>query len=344
MLTLKGNPIEIGENTMKKIPLLLVLIMLVSLLGCAESHEHILESATCEKPAACTGCGKTVGDPLGHNWQDATCTSAQKCSRCGQLQGQPLGHEWVAATCTQPETCIGCKLEKGEPLGHSWNEAACTDKKTCSACGEQEGEPLGHTVTKWKAQQKSTCTEAGLEIGVCTTCGATVEQELPLLDHTPGEWKIIEQPDASKLLNGIRAKYCKVCGQEVENEYFFWTREEQESMYKAECKTYKYDEIARNPGKYKGEKAKFTGKVIQVMQSGSGSSIYYTLRVGIKRGYSYYDDVIYVTYTASETDARILEDDIITMYGKLNGEKTYETTMGASVTIPYFLAEYIDIK
>jgi hypothetical protein len=51
-----------------------------------------------------------------------------------------------------------------------------------------------------------------------------------------------------------------------------------------------------------------------------------------------------VTYTRkSTTESRILEDDIIAMYGKLAGLETYETIFGSSVTIPRFYAQYIDV-
>ena len=70
----------------------------------------------------------------------------------------------------------------------------------------------------------------------------------------------------------------------------------------------------------------------------------YVLRVDVTKNGRYYDDTVYVTYYADADDPRILEDDIITMYGTLEGEKTYETVMGASVTIPKFDAEYVEIN
>ena len=38
---------------------------------------------------------------------------------------------------------------------------------------------------------------------------------------------------------------------------------------------------------------------------------------------------------------KILEDDVITLWGTLDGTETYETIFGASVTIPRFEALYI---
>ena len=51
-------------------------------------------------------------------WANATCTSPRVCKSCGKTEGEPLGHEWEEATCTTPKTCQRCGETKGEPLGH----------------------------------------------------------------------------------------------------------------------------------------------------------------------------------------------------------------------------------
>ena len=112
--------------------------------------------------------------------------------------------------------------------------------------------------------------------------------------------------------------------------------------YIASCKTYKYKDIARNPDKYEGKKARFKGKVVQVVDD------YFEtiLRVNVTKGkYGIYTNTIYVVYTPkSESESRILEDDIITIYGELNGIETYDTVMGSKVSIPRIDAEYITIN
>lgn len=112
--------------------------------------------------------------------------------------------------------------------------------------------------------------------------------------------------------------------------------------YIASCKTYKYKDIARNPDKYFGKRAKFKGEVVQVIEG------YYdtTLRVDVTKGkYGIYTDTMYVVYTPkSSSESRILEDDIITIYGELSGIETYETIMGSRVSIPRIDAEYITIN
>ena len=111
------------------------------------------------------------------------------------------------------------------------------------------------------------------------------------------------------------------------------TAKEKKAKYKADCKSRSYDDLARYPSKYIDKKIKFSGKVLQVM---SGA-----LRVAKDDDY---DHVIYVitTYADELPDGNILEDDHITVYGEGGGEETYETVLGASVTIPKIYAAYVE--
>ena len=311
--------------------------LLTALTGCG--HEHNWAEATCTEPKTCTECGKTEGEPLGHKWKEATCTEAKTCSVCGETEGEPLGHKWKEATCTEAKTCSVCGETEGEPLGHKWQEATCTKPKTCSVCGATEGEPSGHVVEDWEVTKEPTCTEAGTREGTCTVCGQTVSEEVPATGHTPGEdWEIIEE--ATSTSAGTRAKVCVNCGEQLETESYELSEEEKEEAYKDECESYSYEEIARDPDDYKGDKAKFTGKVVQVMQEGNT----YTLRVNITKTRWGYDDTILVYYEAQKGASRILEDDIVTMYGMLGGTYTYKTVMGSSLTVPLLYAKYISIE
>ena len=109
------------------------------------------------------------------------------------------------------------------------------------------------------------------------------------------------------------------------------------------CQTYNYKDISRQPDNYKGKKAKFNGKVIQVSE-GIFNSKKVTLRVAVTKGsYGIWDDPVYVTYTYSKGEDKILEDDIINMYGTIEGTESYFSVLGAYITIPAFKAKYIDI-
>ena len=99
-----------------------------------------------------------------------------------------------------------------------------------------------------------------------------------------------------------------------------------------------YEKVLRDPYEYRGDKLSIYGKVLQKSE-GWGSVV---LRVGTG-GYGYYDKVFWVEYSTSDVSAKVIEDDYITVYGTCDGSHTYETVMGASVTIPAIDAEKIII-
>lgn len=118
------------------------------------------------------------------------------------------------------------------------------------------------------------------------------------------------------------------------------TDEQKADEYKKSCIVgYDYTELARDPDTYVGKNVKFVGEVIQVSE-GSGSTI---MRVNVTKGKYGWDDTMYVTYTPKSGEPRILEDDIIAIYGEMQPIKTYTTVMGADVSIPAIDAKYIDI-
>lgn len=96
-----------------------------------------------------------------------------------------------------------------------------------------------------------------------------------------------------------------------------------------------YNQLSRTPDDYIGEKVKFTGKVVQVMEGSDETQ----LRVAIN---SNYDNIALVSYKSSIVSFRVLEDDQITLYGVSMGLYTYESTMGGNITIPLIGVEKID--
>jgi len=103
-----------------------------------------------------------------------------------------------------------------------------------------------------------------------------------------------------------------------------------------------YKAISRSPDEYEGEYYTFSGTVLQVLEEeqADGTTLV-EFRVATKDGY---DDVVYVGYYRDSSEARILEDDKVTIYGQSLGLTPYETVMGDTVTIPLFLAESVSIK
>lgn len=99
---------------------------------------------------------------------------------------------------------------------------------------------------------------------------------------------------------------------------------------------YSYDQLARNPDTYIGQKVKITGKVLQAE---SGDDICYA-RVAMN---SNYDTVVFVTYDKDLLGYRLLEDDIITVYGTACSTYSYKAVSGATITIPWLHADIIEM-
>ena len=114
----------------------------------------------------------------------------------------------------------------------------------------------------------------------------------------------------------------------------------EEAVYKNSASKYKYKDILRNPDAYKGKTAYFFGKVVQKVDSK-------TFRVGVDCSKNRYatsgyvcDNYIYVKYSGG---LNMLEDDIVKLWGDLDGTVTYETVLHNNLTIPSLNAKYAEL-
>ena len=120
-------------------------------------------------------------------------------------------------------------------------------------------------------------------------------------------------------------------------------KQQEESEFKATCQTYTFEQMARNPENFKGTNVKVTGEVVQALYGTSGVD----LRVNItKEGTytTYYTDTIYVVYYPEAGEDKILEGDVITIYGTSQGDYTYTSTLGASINLPLVYGKYIELN
>ncbi len=102
-----------------------------------------------------------------------------------------------------------------------------------------------------------------------------------------------------------------------------------------------YDDLARQTEQYVGKKVKYIGQVIQVQEE-FGNKIF--LRVNITKGnYNIYKDMIWINYMYKEKENRILENDIINVWGEVKGRKSYSTVLGNKVTLPEINGVVIEI-
>lgn len=111
----------------------------------------------------------------------------------------------------------------------------------------------------------------------------------------------------------------------------------QKEASKAEYSSdYTYDQLARNPDTYKGQKMKFTGKVLEV---GNDDDICYA-RIELN---SNIDTVLFVTYKSDLLGYRLLDDDNITVYGTSLGVYSYKSVGAGTITIPWLNADMIEM-
>lgn len=118
--------------------------------------------------------------------------------------------------------------------------------------------------------------------------------------------------------------------------------------YIEKCENITYEKLARNPSMYEGNNYIIKGKVIQIQESYSNDIqllIYVTEKKLSSLETSDFENLMYITYEyESNSENRILDGDIITIYGECKGSKTYTTVLGSSNTVPYINALYIDIN
>lgn len=101
-----------------------------------------------------------------------------------------------------------------------------------------------------------------------------------------------------------------------------------EETFKASVVDVPYDSLARDAHLYEGNIIKISGEVIQVLEGDGG---YCEYRISID---DWNEKVMYAYYTRQERESRILEGDKVTVYGISEGLITYESTFGSNITIP----------
>jgi|GEM_PF-3201840 hypothetical protein len=98
-----------------------------------------------------------------------------------------------------------------------------------------------------------------------------------------------------------------------------------------------YEQLTRTPNDFKNKKAKFSGKVIQVVEDEKENN----LRIAVDGNY---DNILYIGYDPKITSTRILENDYVTVRGTSLGIYSYESTMGAKISIPSMWVDQIELS
>lgn len=159
---------------------------------------------------------------------------------------------------------------------------------------------------------------------VPTTASETTSAEAP---STGATVETVETTEESEAFESTDFTISSSEMKEIEEER---EKEEQENM---DPSTYSsditYDNLARNPDDYVGEKVILSGRIVQVMENDDAEYTQYRLAVNDD-----YDTVALIEIPKDQLESRLLEDDIITAYGFSAGVITYESTMSGEITIP----------
>lgn len=119
-------------------------------------------------------------------------------------------------------------------------------------------------------------------------------------------------------------------------------KEEQQKSkedYISSCQAIAFSDLARNPDKYKGQQFKFIGEVIQVVEPTFGNAV--VLRVNVTQTeYGFYTDTIYATVSIPDGADRILNGDIITIYGDCDGIYSYTSVLNQKISLPKIRIKY----
>lgn len=160
------------------------------------------------------------------------------------------------------------------------------------------------------------------------------KQEKELVDN-----KIVEVKQATK--DELAKQKAEAEAKKVEEERLKKEAEE-EAKRQAEAVKYEtgltWEQIARE-GK-KGVLGKFEGEIIQVVSAVKlvGDKMGYKFRVAISGNY---DTIMMISCNSDVLSETLLEGDYIYFKGESLGTTTYETVMGAEVTVPALRADEI---
>ena len=97
-----------------------------------------------------------------------------------------------------------------------------------------------------------------------------------------------------------------------------------------------YSEAVENPDEHMGDKVAVSGTVVQVIPT-AGTAIQVRLAT------SQYSDIVFVTIDF-DLGYNLMDNDKLTIYGTLNGLKTYESVLRETISIPSIIAEEVELQ
>ncbi len=107
---------------------------------------------------------------------------------------------------------------------------------------------------------------------------------------------------------------------------------------KSQARSISFASLMRNSDEYTNSLVYFRGSVVQV-QNIDGNNYYLRINTKPDPYLGYMDDTIYVDYTGN----RLLEDDIVDVWGRFVGLKSYTAVLGNEITLPEINALHVEM-
>ncbi len=147
----------------------------------AANASHTGGTATCERKANCSVCGKKYGAFARHtpNADDGDCTTAITCLVCGEVTtAANASHTGGTATCERKAECSVCGKEYGELAEHLgetiWVKHLDSHYLVYSCCYLQASDAVEHTIV----------------YGACTECGFNPTISIGSVEVSPGDTQV----------------------------------------------------------------------------------------------------------------------------------------------------------
>lgn len=232
--------------------------------------------------------------------------------------------------------------------------ATCVDEGyteyTCEKCGIHKSdnftEALGHDIEA-KRVKEPTETEEGRIEAYCKRCGETlatraIPKKEPLVSEPiteePTQPATTAQPTEVPKKQDDK-KESKTEEKPKTTDAPEKTEEQIIQEYKNSCSKISYEELARNPEKHKGEHLYFKGKVFQVKEPSLFESKTSILVSVTPKTYEYFnetfwEDNVYFSIKLDDKADRILQDDIIEIWGECTGIQKYYNVLGTKTSLP----------
>ena len=96
-------------------------------------------------------------------------------------------------------------------------------------------------------------------------------------------------------------------------------------------------DVSRNPENYIGQAVTFRGRIQQVIEGDDGN-VGYLISDGLNSF-----ETFYVGYIRMPGASRVLEDDVVTVWGYSTGLITYQSVGHGPITVPAIFAYFIDV-